>query len=152
MYILIYIVIILREGKPIYFSYAVNIHSVLCIYGQRVQLLPMQKSKIKLNFPHWTFNLKTQSDRRSEGTPRSSVTHQRVGFHGAGRSLLVRPLLQGLSRAAGADAGRRQVEELGLVLLCRRPRQRAPHPLHRVFPGCLLSVGLAGRNTHHIQK
>ena len=54
----------------------------------------------------------------------------------------MRPLLEGLTRAAGADAGRRQVEQLRLVLLGRRPRQRAPHPLHRVLPYCLLAVDL----------
>lgn len=69
-------------------------------------------------------------------------SYQRIRFHGAGRSLLARPLLEGLTRAAGADAGGRQVEQLGLVFLRWRPRQGAPHPLHRVLPHRLLAVDL----------
>lgn len=75
-----------------------------------------------------------------------SLSYQRVRFHGAGWSLLVRPLLEGLTRAAGADAGGRQVEQLCLVLLGRRPRKGAPHPLHRILPHRLLAVDLKRHN------
>lgn len=58
----------------------------------------------------------------------------------------MRPLLTVLARAAGADAGWRQVEQLCLVLLGRRPGQGAPHPLHRVLPYRLLAMDLMRHN------
>lgn len=39
------------------------------------------------------------------------------------------------------------MEQLGLILLGRRPRECAPHPLHRVLPCCLLTVDLKRHNT-----
>lgn len=54
----------------------------------------------------------------------------------------MRPLLQGLTGAAGANAGGRKVEKFCLVLLGRWPRQGAPHPLHRVLPYGFLAVDL----------
>lgn len=76
----------------------------------------------------------------------SALSYQWIGLHGAGWSLFVRPLLEGLAGAAGANAGRRQVEQLCLVLLGRRPRQGAPHPLHWVLPHRLLAVDLKRHN------
>lgn len=78
--------------------------------------------------------------------------YQGIRFHGAGWSLLVRPLLAGLTGAAGADAGGRQVEQLCLVLLGRRPRQGASNPLHWVLPYRFLAVDLKCHNIYCITK
>lgn len=52
------------------------------------------------------------------------------------------PLLSWLAGTGWPCAGRRQVEELSLVLLSRRPGQRIPNPLHWVLPHGFLTMDL----------
>lgn len=75
------------------------------------------------------------------------ATDQWVWLHGAGRSFFVWPFVSRLAWAGWPRAGWRQMEELGLVLLGRGPRERVPHPLHWVLPHCLLTMCLCQENS-----
>ncbi len=115
----------------------------IAIYNKEERVEKSVTPKNSLNFEALNRNKKKNS---------SIFSYQWVRFHGAGWGLLVRPLLKGLTRAAGADAGGRKVEQLCLVLLGGRPRQGAPHPLHWVFPYRLLTVDLKRHNAPIAEK